>query len=144
MIKIIYKTDLHHISIYVTLVFLSKSIKHMEEHTNIIERLISQSKEYFQTRFELFELQVKQKFVNLVSGLLLSSMSWIFFLSFMLFINLGLAFLLSEYFKNNAIGFSLVAGFYFIAWLKIQLFRNFYKRILGNFMIKEISKNEQN
>lgn len=115
----------------------------MEEQKNIIERLINQGKEYFKTCLELFELQFKQKIVNLISSLVLSSMSCIFFLSFLLFITLGLAFLLSAYFNSNAIGFSVVSGIYFIGWLKIQLFRNFYKKLIGNFILKEISKNEQ-
>ncbi len=115
----------------------------MEQEKSSIDRLADHIKQYIQTRIDLFELQVKQRLTSLLSGLLLSSMFWIFFLSFLLFINLGLAFFLSDYFKSNAIGFSLVAGFYFVCWLKIKLFRNFYKRMISNFLIKEVFKDDQ-
>jgi hypothetical protein len=111
----------------------------MEENTNMIESLIERTSQYGKTSFELIKLKVLDKTSEVVSSIVLNAIIVVFFLSFMLFLSVGLALWLGEILGKSYYGFLLVAAFYgFSGILFYIVMHKWIKKLVCNNIIKQV------
>ena len=113
----------------------------MEDNTRLIESLIERTAEYSKTSFELGKLKALDKASDVVSTVIPHSIVFFLLASFMLFLNLGLAFWFGNILSNYFYGFFLVAGFYGIIGIVFHFFMHkWVKKSLFNYFIKQLLK----
>jgi hypothetical protein len=113
----------------------------MEEKTSLLRSLLDVATDYGETSIELIKLKALDKTTNVVSSLVPLSIVIIFLLSFLLFVNLGIAFWLGEILGEIFYGFLVVAGFYIIAAIFIRIFLyKWIKRLVGDYIVKRLLK----
>lgn len=113
----------------------------MEDNKKLVESLLEKATEYGKTSYELVKLKVLDKTSDVVSTFIPHSVVFILIASFMLFLNLGLAFWLGEILGKTFYGFFVVAGFYGIIGIVVHLFMHkWLKKIVGNYFIKQVLK----
>jgi hypothetical protein len=113
----------------------------MEENTKSLESLFDRATEYAKTSLELIKLKTLDKTADVVSSAIPHSVVFILASSFMLFVNLGLAFWLGEILGNTFFGFFVIAAFYGIAGLVIHIFMHkWMKKRIYNYFIKQLLK----
>jgi hypothetical protein len=113
----------------------------MEDKTNIIETLLERATEYGKSSYELAKLKALDKTSDVVSTLLSNSVVLVIISSFMLFLNLGLAFWLGEILGKIYFGFFVVAAFYGISGILIYFFmHDWIKKVVSNNFIKQVLK----
>jgi len=113
----------------------------MEDNAKLIEKLLERVVEYGKTSSELLKLKALDKASDVFSSLALRSVAFILFASFMLFLNLGLAFWLGDITGKAYYGFFLVGGFYILTAIVISLFmRKWLIRITRDYIIKHLLK----
>lgn len=111
----------------------------MEDHTNLIEKLIEKASDYGKTSFELAKLRALEKTSQLISSLLSNAVVLIIISFFMLFLNLGLAIWIGQSLGEIYFGFFVVAGFYgIISILVCSFWRKWIKRKVGDSFIKQV------
>jgi len=113
----------------------------MEDNENMIESLLERAAEYGKTSFELAKLKALDKTSDVVSSLIPHSVVMVFVLSFMLFLNLGLALWLGEVLGKTFFGFFVVAAFYGIVGIFIHfVMHKWLKKLVCNSFIKWVLK----
>ena len=113
----------------------------MEDNTKLIESLLGRVTDYGKTSFELTKLRVVDKTTDGLSSFLPSTLTGFIFCLFLLFANLGLALWLGKIMGEIYYGFFIVAAFYaFIAFVLQFFMRKWLKRILYDYMIKQVLK----
>lgn len=113
----------------------------MEDNAKLIEKLLEGVVEYGKTSFELFKLRALDKTSDVFSSLALHSVAFVLIASFMLFLNLGLAFWLGDILGKSYYGFFLVGGFYIVAAIFISLFMSkWIKKTTRDYIIKRLLK----
>ena len=104
-----------------------------------IEEIIDDIKDYIDTSSELYKMKATEKAAEVVSGAVIGLTLALISAFVLLFASLAAAFMLSEIFHKDYIGFVIVAGVYaFIAviifitkdkWLKHRIVNSFIKTI---------------
>lgn len=113
----------------------------MEDNTNLIESLLEKATDYGKTSLELAKLKALDKASDAISSFIPYSVVCILFASFLLFLNLGLAFWLGEILGTTYYGFFVVAAFYVFAGIVFHVFmRKWLKKNINNFIIKLVLK----
>ena len=113
----------------------------MEDKTKLIESLYERAADYGKTTFELVKLQALDKTSDVVSTIIPHSIVFVLFASFMIFLNLGLAFWLGEILGKTFFGFFVIAGFYVIIGLILHFFMHgWIKWKIRNYIIKQFLK----
>jgi fatty acid desaturase len=113
----------------------------MEDNTKAIEALIESAAEYGKTSYELAKLKTLDKTSDVASTLIPHSIVFVFFASFLLFANFGLAYWLGEILGNMYYGFFVVAAFYAVVALVLHFFfHKMIKKLLWNYIIKQVLK----
>lgn len=113
----------------------------MEDNENMIESLIKRAAEYGKTSFELVKLKTLDKTADVVSTCITHSVVIVFFLSFMLFLNFGLALWLGEILGKTYYGFFVIAAFYGFTGIFIHLvMHKWIKKLVRNNFIKQVLK----
>ncbi len=113
----------------------------MENNTKLIESLMERVADYGKTSYELVKLKSIEKISDIVSSFLSNFVVLVFILSFMLFVNLGLALWLGEILGKTYFGFFAVAAFYGITGIFVYFFMyKWTKRIVCNNFIKLMLK----
>ena len=113
----------------------------MEETSNMLESLIEKATVYSQTSFSLVKLKALDKTTEVVSTLIPYLVVLLFFMLFMLFLNIGLAFWIGGIFGNIGYGFFVLAAFYGFAGIFIRLFLyRWIKKTAGNNFINQLLK----
>ncbi|MFA5819325.1 MAG: hypothetical protein WC854_08610 [Bacteroidales bacterium] len=113
----------------------------MEDNKKLVESLLEKATEYGKTSYELVKLKALDKTSDVVSTFIPHSVVFILIASFMLFLNLGLAFWLGEILGKTFYGFFVVSGFYGIIGIVVHLFMHkWLKKIVGNYFIKQVLK----
>jgi hypothetical protein len=113
----------------------------MEEKNNLLGSLLDIATDYGETSIELVKLKVLDKTADIVSSLVPLSIVILFLLSFLLFVNLGIAFWLGDILGKTFYGFLVVAGFYLIAAIFVHSFlHKWIKRLVGDYMVKRLLK----
>jgi hypothetical protein len=113
----------------------------MEERTKLLGILVDRATDYGKTTCELIKLKALDKTSEVVSSVVPHSVVLILFASFMLFLNLGLAFWLGEILGKIYYGFFIVAAFYVITGIITHLFLyKWLKSIICNYVIRQLLK----
>jgi hypothetical protein len=113
----------------------------MEDNAKPIESLLEKAAEYGKTSFELVKLKALDKTSDVVSSFIPHSVFFVLIASFMLFINLGLAFWLGEILGKAYFGFFVVAAFYGIIGIILHFFMHKrIKKLISNYIIKRVLK----
>jgi fatty acid desaturase len=113
----------------------------MEDNKKSVELLLEKATEYGKTSFELVKLKALDKTSDVVSTFIPHSVVIVLIASFMLFLNLGLAFWLGEILGKIFYGFFVVAGFYVITGIVVHFFMHkWLKKVVGNYFIKQVLK----
>lgn len=113
----------------------------MDDNAKLIETLLEKAVDYGKTSLELAKLKTLEKTSDVASSWGPHSIVLFLIASFLLFLNLGLAFWLGEILGEIYFGFFAVAGFYAIVGIILHSFiHKWLKRKLRNFIIKEALK----
>ena len=113
----------------------------MEDNVKQFESLLESVAEYGITSYELVKLKTIDKTSDVVSSLIPHAVVFFILMSFLLFLNLGVAFWLGEMFGNTFYGFFVVAAFYGIVGLILHFFmHDRIKENISNFIIKQLLK----
>jgi hypothetical protein len=113
----------------------------MDENANLLELLVERATDYGKTSVELVKLKALDKTADLVSAIIPLSVFILLISTFLLFLNLGIAFWLGEILGKVFYGFFIVAAFYILTGLIIRVFLNkWIKRLVGDYFIKRILK----
>ena len=111
----------------------------MGENANMIESLIERTTEYGKTSFELIKLKALDKTSDVVSSLVPNSIIIVFFLSFMLFLSVGLALWMGEILGKIYYGFLLLAAFYGVSGILFYIIMHkWIKKLVCNNIIKQV------
>ena len=107
----------------------------------MLETLLERATEYGQTSIDLVKLKTLDKTTDIVSSFIPLSVVILFIVSFLLFLNLGIAFWLGEILGKTFYGFFIVAAFYFLAGILIHLFLNkWIKKLVGDYLVRRLLK----
>jgi hypothetical protein len=113
----------------------------MEDNFKSLESLLNSATDYGKTSYELLKLKALDKTSDIVSSVVPHSLVLIILSSFMLFLNLGIAFWLGEMLGKIFYGFLILAGFYLLIGVIIYfLMYNWLKKIVCNYVIKQMLK----
>lgn len=116
----------------------------VEEKENIMdsfESLLESAADYGKTSYDLVRLKTIYKTSDVVSSLIPHAIVYIIFMSFLLFLNLGVAFWLGKIFGNTFYGFFVVAAFYAIMTLFVHFFmHDRIKNRISDYIIKQALK----
>lgn len=115
----------------------------MEDKVNMIETLLERVTELVKTSLELYKLKTVEKTAEVISSVVPRAIVYTLFSTFMLFLNLGIAFWLGKLIGNTFYGFFVVAAFYAVIAAFVHLFMHkWLKRIVNEFMIKHTFKKD--
>lgn len=113
----------------------------MEDKAKSLESLLNSATEYGKTTIELVKLKALDKTSDVVSSVVSHYVVLIILSSFMLFLNLGIAFWLGEILGKIFYGFLIIAGFYLITGVIIYfLMYKWLKKLVCNYVIKQMLK----
>ena len=113
----------------------------MEDIFKMIESLLQKTAEYSKVSIELIKLKILDKITEIVSSFIPLAVVIVLAATFLLFLNLGLAFWLGEVMGKIYFGFFTVAVFYIVLATAIHFFLNKrIKRLIGDYFIKHILK----
>jgi fatty acid desaturase len=113
----------------------------MEDNTDLLETLLERASEYGKTSFELVRLKTLEKATDIVSSLVPQSIAIMLIVSFILFLNLGIALWLGDILGKLFWGFFVIAAFYILAGIVIHFFmHNWIKKLVSDYFIKRVTK----
>ena len=113
----------------------------MEDNSKMIESLLEKATDYGKTSFELVKLKTVDKASDVISSIIPHSVVFVFFASFMLFLNLGLAYWLGQILGQIFFGFFVIAAFYVILAMIVHFFMHHWlKNKIYNYIIKLVFK----
>jgi fatty acid desaturase len=113
----------------------------MEDNAKLLETLLERATDYGKTSIELAKLKALDKTTDIVSSIIPFLVVILLFASFLLFLNLGIAFWLGEVLGKTFYGFFIVAAFYVFAGIVIHFFmQKWIKKVVGNYFIKHVLK----
>lgn len=113
----------------------------MDDNSKLLETLLDRATEYGKTSYELVKLKAVDKTSDIVSSSIPYTFVIVLIASFMIFLNLGLAFWLGEILGKTYYGFFVVASFYLLMGAIIYFFMyNWLKKIICNYFIKKLLK----
>ncbi|WP_333809251.1 hypothetical protein [Flavobacterium sp.] len=110
----------------------------MENNTTAIENLIEKAESYYKTTLELYKYKAISKLADIFSDLAVNLILIIVVVLFLLFLEIGLALYLGEYFVKVYYGFFAIAIInVFIGWLILALRGKWIKTSVSNAIIKK-------
>lgn len=113
----------------------------MENIVDSIEALLESATDYGKTSYDLVKLKTIDKTTDVVSSLISHAVVFVIFMSFLLFLTLGLAFWLGEIIGNIFYGFFVVAAFYGIVGLVLHFaLHDQIKKKISDYIIKQALK----
>ncbi|PKP19467.1 MAG: hypothetical protein CVU05_11285 [Bacteroidetes bacterium HGW-Bacteroidetes-21] len=111
----------------------------MIEKDKLLEPLLESATEYGKTTYELIKLKILDKSSDVISSIIPHSVVFVLFTSFLIFLNLGLAFWLGQIFGSTYLGFFVVAAFYGVVGILLHFFfHNWIKKSICNAIIKQV------
>ena len=113
----------------------------MQDQAKLIETLLEDATEYGKTSLEIVKLKAVDKSSEVISSLVFQTILYVFIISFIVFINLGLAIWIGKLLGQLYLGFFVMAAFYLIAGLIYYFF--FQKKIkkqVSEYIIKQALK----
>ncbi len=113
----------------------------MKEHLNTI---VNESKEYFQIRTELIQLQIKKTTAKLLAQSSSGLLTILIAMLLLVFGSLSAAFYLADYYQSLYKGFAFVSVFYFALLLLFILFSKKIKKHFTNLFISVLFNSGNN
>lgn len=110
---------------------------HVDEKEGVIDILFEKTKDYVETRADLFKLKAIKKTAEVGSSIVSQIVVAIVFSSFFIFLNIAIGLLLGDLLGKLYIGFFIVAAFYLI--VGIIIYANKHK-IIGSPLADSIIK----
>jgi hypothetical protein len=92
---------------------------HVGEKEGVIDTLFEKTKDYVETRADLFRLKAIKKTAEVGSSIVSKIIVAVVFSSFFIFLNIAIALLLGDLIGKLYIGFFIVAAFYLIVGILI-------------------------
>jgi len=115
------------------------------EGKNKAEQLISNIKEYAETRLDIAALNVQDKVSDVLSSLASVIVVALLGIFILFFSSVGAAWWIGQTLNNSSIGFFCIAGFYLLIAIVIILNRDKWIKLpLINLLLKKININEEN
>lgn len=112
-----------------------------EDFVNSFESLLESAAGYGKTSYDLARLKSIDKTSVVVSSLITHAIVFLILMSFLLFLNLGVAYYLGEMYGNVFFGFFVVGLFYgFIGLVVHFFFHDSIKKKISNYIIKQALK----
>ena len=87
---------------------------HHGEKDGVLDTLFDKTKDYVETRADLFKLKAIKKTAEVGSSIVSTIVVAVVFTMFFLFLNVALGLLLGDLIGKNYIGFFIIAAFYLI------------------------------
>jgi hypothetical protein len=113
----------------------------MESHSEMIESLAEKALDYGKISFKLAKLKALSKTSEVISSSVSNSAVLYFAMSFLLFLNLGIAIWLGEFLGRIFIGFFIIAAFYGLVAIFFYLFlHKWLKRLANDYFIEQVLK----
>jgi hypothetical protein len=107
----------------------------------LIESLFTQSKDYIDTRLELFKLKLVDKTSSIASAVVTGVVLFVIFFIFFVVFNIGIALLIGDLVGKSYLGFLILAAFYAIAGLVLFASRNkIFKTPISGMLINKFVK----
>lgn len=95
----------------------------MEKTSALLSNISSGTHDYVQLQSKSIKLEIYERITNIISSGISAAFIILFALVCFLFVNLGIAFWLSELLKSNKLGFFTLGGFYLVVLGIYLLFR---------------------
>lgn len=113
----------------------------MEKTSTLVNSIYSGTTDYVHLQTKSLKLELYERITNVIASGISASFILLFGLFAFLFINVGLAFWLSEEFQSNKLGFMAIGGFYIVVLGLYLLFRNkIAKNKVKNAVLLKVSK----
>jgi hypothetical protein len=113
----------------------------MDDKPNLLDSLLESATDYGKVSFELVKLKAIDKTTDVVSTAIPLVVFILLILSFLLFLNLGIAFWLGEIFGKVFYGFLVVSAFYLVSGIIVHFFLNkWIKKLVGNYLVRQMLK----
>ena len=113
----------------------------MENIATDIELLYKKAEQYSKTSFELLQLNTIDKTSDVISSLSVVISISIIVAMFTLFINIGISLFIGNLLGNDALGFLIVSGFYFVLGIVFYIFRKTLIKIpIDNLIVSKLLK----
>ena len=115
----------------------------MENIATDIELLYKKAEQYSKTSFELLQLNTIDKTSDVISSLSVVISISIIVAMFTLFINIGISLFIGNLLGNDALGFLIVSGFYFVLGIVFYIFRKTLIKIpIDNLIVSKLLKDK--
>ena len=115
----------------------------MENIATDIELLYKKAEQYSKTSFELLQLNTIDKTSDVISSLSVVISISIIVAMFTLFINIAISILIGNLLGNDALGFLIVSGFYFVLGIVFYIFRKTLIKIpIDNLIVSKLLKDK--
>ena len=115
----------------------------MENIATDIELLYKKAEKYSKTSFELLQLNTIDKTSDVISSLSVVISISIIVAMFTLFINIGISLFIGNLLGNDALGFLIVSGFYFVLGIVFYIFRKTLIKIpIDNLIVSKLLKDK--
>jgi uncharacterized membrane protein YqjE len=101
-----------------------------------LDNLIKSLSGYFETRVELFKIEVREEIIKVVSYGLMIGVCFLLAVLFLIFLSIGLANYMSTYYGTTFTGYWIVAGVYGLICLIIVLLR----KSIGHFIEQHLKE----
>jgi Putative Actinobacterial Holin-X, holin superfamily III len=116
----------------------------MENTSLDFSGLLSESKEYIETKVELWKLKAVDKITDVISSLVAKVILIISLLCFFMMLSIGLALLIGDWLGKSMYGFFIIAAVYGIAGLVFYFFKDkLIKTPFGNKLVESFLKDDE-
>ena len=113
----------------------------MQDQAKMIETLLEDATEFGKTSLEIVKLKAIDKSSEVISSLVFQTILYVLVISFIVFINLGLAIWIGKLLGQLYLGFFVMATVYLLAGLIYYFFfREKIKKQVSEYIIKQVLK----
>jgi hypothetical protein len=113
----------------------------MQDQAKMIETLLHDATEYGKTSLEIVKLKAVDKSSEVLSSVVFQTILYVLLISFVVFVNLGLAIWIGKMLGQLYFGFFVMAAFYGLAGLIFYFFfQKKIKRVVSEYIIKQVLK----
>ena len=113
----------------------------MQDQAKMIETLLEDATEYGKTSLEIVKLKAVDKSSEVISSIVFQTILYVLVISFIVFVNLGLAIWIGKLLAQLYMGFFVMAAFYLVAGLIYYFFfQEKIKKQVSEYIIKQMLK----
>ena len=113
----------------------------MQDQAKMIETLLEDATEYGKTSLEIVKLKAVDKSSEVISSIVFQTILYVLVISFIVFVNLGLAIWIGKLLGQLYMGFFVMAAFYLVAGLIYYFFfQEKIKKQVSEYIIKQVLK----